>query len=96
MNVNTPEIDIDKSLKEKQVYYTNDINGAKLPDYLRADLKILFRLNRKKVMEEWFIDLQNVTGRVNIYSQTLNPVARTISYSTQQGFYPVINYRIQF
>jgi hypothetical protein len=88
--------DIDKSLKEKKVYYTNDFYGAKMADYLRADLKILFRLNRKKVMEEWFIDLQNVTGRVNIYTQKLDPIAKTISYSTQQGFYPTFNYRIQF
>jgi hypothetical protein len=88
--------DIEKSLKEKKVYYSNDIYGAKMDDYLRADLKVSFRLNRRKVMEEWFFDLQNVTGRTNIYSQKLDPVAKTINYSTQQGFYPTFNYRIQF
>jgi CarboxypepD_reg-like domain len=88
--------DIDKSLKEKKVYYTQDIYGAKMADYLRADLKVSFRLNRKKVMEEWFFDFQNVTGRANIYTQKLDPVAKTINYSTQQGFYPTFNYRIQF
>ncbi|MEA5460854.1 TonB-dependent receptor [Arcicella sp. LKC2W] len=88
--------DIEKSLKEKKVYYTDDINGAKMKDYLRADLKILFRLNRKKVMEEWFFDFQNITGRANIYTQKLDPVAKKLVYSTQQGFYPTFNYRIQF
>lgn len=88
--------DIEKSFKEKKVILTNDIYGAKVSDYLRADLKIMFRLNRKKVMEEWFIDLQNVTNRTNIYTQDLDPKTKTIVYSTQMGFYPTINYRIQF
>jgi hypothetical protein len=88
--------DIENSLKEKRVIYTSDFLGAKLNDYFRSDVKFSFRLNRRKVTEEWFIDLQNITNKVNVYSQKLDPVNKTLSYATQQGFYPTFNYRIQF
>lgn len=87
---------IKASLEAKKVIYTDDIYGERLPDYFRTDVKLSFRLNRKKITEEWFIDLQNVTNRANIYSRSFNPTAKVITYSTQQGFFPTFNYRIQF
>ena len=90
------DFDLDKSLKEKQVIYSTDFYGGQLKDYFRADVKFSFRFNHRKATQEWFIDLQNVTGRANIYSQKLDPVAKTITYINQQGFYPIFNYRIQF
>ena len=88
--------DITSSLKNKRTILTSDINGGQFKDYFRTDVKFTFRLNRKKITEEWFIDLQNVTNQANIFSQKLDPVAGTIKYSTQLGFYPTFNYRIQF
>ncbi len=49
-------------------------------------------------MQEWFLDLQNITGSQNVFAQNYkikgSDVLQTTSY--QLGFFPNFNYRIQF
>lgn len=65
-------------------------------DYFRMDFKITFRVNHKKVMEEWFIDFQNATNTRNIFWQDFNANTGRLSTSYQLGFFPNFNYRLQF
>jgi hypothetical protein len=64
--------------------------------YLRWDFKISYNRNGKKTTQKWYIDLQNVTNRDNIYIRTLNPRDGTTGVINQIGFFPNINYMITF
>lgn len=64
--------------------------------YLRWDLKFSYTRNLKKVTQKWYIDLQNLTNRENIYIRTLNPKTGMESRINQMGLFPNINYQITF
>lgn len=66
--------------------------------YMRWDVKFGFRLNsaKGKVSHQIFVDLQNVTGRENIFELRYNPVTEEINEVSQTGFFPDFMYRIQF
>ncbi|MEN9571305.1 MAG: hypothetical protein RL172_2536 [Bacteroidota bacterium] len=76
--------------KEKEAY------SAQNSTYLRWDLKFSYIRNLKKVTQKWYIDLQNLTSRKNIYIRTLNPKTGVQDQINQMGFFPNINYQITF
>jgi CarboxypepD_reg-like domain len=65
-------------------------------DYFRADIKVTVRRNGKHAMQEWFVDINNVSNNQNIFSQNYSPTKNAIVTSYQLGLYPNINYRIVF
>ena len=67
-----------------------------LDDYLRADLKISYRINAKNVTHEFGVDLQNVTNNQNEFGRTYNPRTNSVQTQYQIGFFPVPQYRILF
>ena len=67
-----------------------------LDDYLRADLKISYRINAKNVTHEFGVDLQNVTNNQNQFGSTYNPRTNSVQTQYQIGFFPVPQYRILF
>lgn len=77
-------------LKEDQAYSLR--NAA----YLRWDLKFSYARNGKRVTQKWYIDLQNISNRENIYIKTLNPATGKINEINQIGFFPNVNYQITF
>lgn len=64
--------------------------------YLRWDLKFSYARNGKRVTQKWYIDLQNITNRENVYIRTLNPQTGTTNVINQIGFFPNVNYQITF
>jgi len=64
--------------------------------YCRWDLKFSYNRNGKYTTQKWYVDLQNVTNRENIYIRTLNPKTGTTGEINQIGFFPNINYQITF
>lgn len=56
------------------------------PDYLRMDFKIGFRQNKKRITQEWSLDIQNMTNRRNICAQTINTVKGDINTLYQTRF----------
>ncbi|HBF89309.1 MAG TPA: TonB-dependent receptor [Bacteroidales bacterium] len=90
-------IDIEASAAVNQAQYNwSSAFENRFEDYFRADLRIGFKMNKKKFNQEWAIDLQNVTDNKNIYRQTYNPRNQTVNYDYQTGFFPMFLYRIQF
>lgn len=78
------------------LYKENEAYSLQQENYLRWDLKFSYVRNLKRVTQKWYIDLQNLTGRENIYIQTLNPKTGVVSRINQIGFFPNINYQITF
>ncbi len=66
--------------------------------YFRWDVKFGFRLNGKKgkITQQFFVDLQNVTNRKNVFEERYNEVTDQIDPVYQIGFFPDVLYRIQF
>ncbi|HOZ76936.1 MAG TPA: carboxypeptidase-like regulatory domain-containing protein [Ferruginibacter sp.] len=78
------------------VYKEDEAYSLQNETYLRFDLKFSYVRNLKKVTQKWYIDLQNLTNRENIYIRTLNPKTGMESRINQMGLFPNINYQITF
>ena len=78
------------------IYKDNEAYSLQNDTYLRWDLKFSYTRNLKKVTQKWYIDLQNLTNRDNIYIRTLNPKTGIESQINQMGLFPNINYQITF
>jgi hypothetical protein len=78
------------------VYKEDEAYSEQNSTYFRLDLKFSYIRNLKKVTQKWYVDLQNLTGRENIYIRTLDPKTGAVSQINQMGFFPNINYQITF
>ncbi|MBL7765324.1 MAG: TonB-dependent receptor [Chitinophagaceae bacterium] len=66
------------------------------PAYFRPDIRIAYRLNWKKVSQEFALNINNFINRDNIQSLEYDRTRNAIGYSYQIGFFPVIQYRLEF
>jgi len=64
--------------------------------YFRLDFKVTYRRSGKRISQEWFIDIQNITNRKNIFTQSYNIEKGTIVTQYQLGLFPNFNYRVNF
>jgi hypothetical protein len=80
----------------KAIYEEDRAFELSTKKYFRLDIKLTYRMNQKKMMQEFFVDFQNVTNTQNIYSQWYDNRSGKIRTQNQLGFYPNFNYRINF
>lgn len=73
-------------------------NEVQLDGYFRLDTKFGYRLNSKKkrFSQTFYLDLQNVTNRQNIFLQRFNAQRGAIGNVYQLGFFPDIMWKVQF
>jgi hypothetical protein len=66
--------------------------------YFRLDVKFGYQLNskNKRMSQQFFIDLQNITGHENIFDKRYNTLTNEVNDVFQSGFFPDIMYRLQF
>lgn len=64
--------------------------------YFRLDFKLSYTANGRHLTQKWYIDLQNLTGRKNLYVRTLNPNNGQVTEINQIGFFPNVNYQLTF
>lgn len=90
-------IDLQTSVKEgaTEYDYSQSFN-KRYNDYFRADIKLTYRMNGQKVMQEIYLDFQNVTNSKNILREGYDNNSGIIRTQYQLGFTPSVNYRIQF
>lgn len=70
---------------------------ARYSDYFRWDLKLGLRSQgRKKVSQEWSVDLLNLTNRENLFIRRFKETNNQINDVNQLGFFLDILYKIQF
>lgn len=66
--------------------------------YFRWDVKLGFKLNssKRKIFHQFFVDLQNVTNRENVFARQYNRLTNNVDQTNQIGFFPDFLYRVQF
>lgn len=90
-------IDLEKSkIANEEVNIESQAYDDRLPDYFRADIKVGFKLNGKKVTQEWAFDVQNVFNTQNVFQRIYNPKTNSITTDYQIGLFPMMTYRILF
>lgn len=78
------------------VYIDELAYEEQFPDYLKADVKIGYRRDGKKVSQVWEFYVENVTNHKNPLNQTFNPNTGEIETVYQLGLFPLFNYKIYF
>lgn len=90
-------VDLNASIEEGEaVYNVNDAFSQKADDYFRVDLG--FKLHFFKERSEHIIalDIQNITNRLNTWSQIYDSENHEVINYPMAGLIPVLNYRIEF
>jgi hypothetical protein len=68
----------------------------KQKDYLRLDLQLSYKINKKKTTQTWKVDAQNILNRKNVYATYFDAPSGELRTSYQLGFVPVISYKVEF
>ena len=90
-------IDLPASIEQGQEVRQEDKPfGVKAGDYWRFDIGLSYKINRQRLTHTILLDIQNVTGRQNVYSEYYDNETKSIETYTQTGFFPVFNYRVEF
>jgi hypothetical protein len=89
------------SLYSEVIYKDSLFNERQFKDYFRADIKINWKFNAKKVTHEIGLDLVNIFNTKNLLSLTYapnlkNPGADPFAEKQQLGFLPIFYYKIDF
>jgi hypothetical protein len=84
-------------LQGEVVFLDKGFNEKQFANYFRADVKLNYKINAKKVTHEIGIDLVNLTGQKNILNLTYAPATTEKFVQNQQlGFLPIFYYKIDF
>jgi hypothetical protein len=90
-------VDVEASkTRGQEVLIQGQAYSQQLADYFRADVKVTYRYNGKHASQEFFVDMQNITNRQNPYTQTWDTRRSRLVTTNQLGFFPNVNYRINF
>jgi hypothetical protein len=95
-------VELEESIREKDVVYVDALrNSLQLRDYFRTDLRVNYRLNRRRVTHEIAIDFVNILNTQNVLKLTfapnkINPQLNPIREEYQLGFLPLFYYKIDF
>lgn len=90
-------IDLEKSIQASEtVYDYSKAYSEKGEPYFRVDARIAFKMNGKRMTQEWALDVTNVSNHKNVYSTRYDDPSQSIKLIYQQGFYPMFLYRITF
>lgn len=64
--------------------------------FFKADIKFGYRLNWRKVSQEWVFYIENFTNHNNVLMQTYSRTKNEVNNVNQLGFFPMMQYRIHF
>lgn len=92
----TPIDTLGSRLKGEEVRFNNLAFSKQFPNFLKFDVKIGYRLNGRKVSQEWQFYVENVTNHKNYLSQQYNVRKNKERTIYQLGFFPMVLYRINF
>lgn len=76
--------------------YNNDTYGVQLKDYVRVDLRLSWRRDKKNYTRTIALDIQNVAGIRNEAFRYFDTYQGKVVTQYQVGFIPVLVYRVDF
>jgi len=90
-------IDLAASILEDETIRSDSrIYEERYPNYIRPDIKIGMRRNKKKYSSIFFIDFQNFINRNNVFFDEYDEVNQEIDLVYQRGFFPDVRYQLTF
>jgi hypothetical protein len=90
-------VDLERSKESGYAVYDYErAYSEKFNDYFRTDLRIAYRMNSKKISQEWTFDVQNLTNHKNIFTQKYNSASKEIVDILQLEFFPIGSWKIFF
>jgi len=90
-------VDVEQSKQTMTtVYIDSKAYSEKFEDYFRADVRAAFRLEHKKISQEWVFDIQNITDHQNPMMMRFNRTTGQNDPVYQLGLFPMMQYRILF
>jgi hypothetical protein len=78
------------------VYETDKAFSLRLKDYFRTDIRFKVRLNSEKVSQELAFDISNIFNTQNPLNVVYDIPSRALRTNYQIGFFPVVQYRVEF
>ena len=78
------------------VYIDELAYEKQFPDYLKADVKIGYRRDGKRVSQVWEFYVENITNHKNPLNQIFKESTGEVETVYQLGFFPLFNYKIYF
>lgn len=90
---------IDEDRSREAGYTIRDeerIYAAKRDDYMRFDLKVSYRKNRKNMAVIYELDIQNVTNSLNVTGDYWDNDTESVETYSQLGLLPTLNIRVEF
>ena len=64
--------------------------------FLKADIKLGYRLNGKKISQEWIFYVENFTNHKNVLMQLFSRSTNQVKNVNQLGVFPMMQYRLRF
>jgi hypothetical protein len=91
-------LDREKTIRYKRIIYSSQTYGERLTDFLRIDGGISYRRNNPSFSWVIMADIQNLTGRKNVFRKKFSYANGSIIESNvySLGAVPVLNFRIEF
>jgi hypothetical protein len=91
-------IDLASSIATGQEQRSTDAYSATYSNYFRMDFKVGYSINSptKKLSQSFSLDIQNITNRDNVFSESYDNRSQGIKYTYQLGLFPNVVYKIQF
>jgi hypothetical protein len=90
-------IDMERSQAElRTVYIDSRANTLQATPYFRLDVKFGYRINMRKISQEFYILIQNITNQQNVLLQQYDLRSNSMIERYQLGLFPVFQYKINF
>jgi hypothetical protein len=86
----------EETQKYEREWDYNKAFSTKLNDYIKVDLKIAFRSNKRRVTQEWGIEITNLLNYKNIQGETFNETTGESKLIYQTSMMAIPQYRIIF
>jgi hypothetical protein len=93
----TIPIDLDASnASGEEVRDYDHAYETKAPDYFRVDVGVSFRKNNPNWSWVLSADIQNITGKLNVWDEYYNAESGALEQVTMVGMLPIINFKVEF
>lgn len=90
-------IDLEKSaLAHSAVWDEENAYSVKFRNYFRADIRVAYKIEGKKISQEMALDIQNISNNKNPLYMNYNANTGKEEVVNQLGLFPMMQYRIVF